>query len=75
MAAISQERGVDLVMTFPKSVTIQKFKTFLDELRSKHFLDDIVLFMDRMSVHRSPVIKDRMDELGIAYIYNPPYSP
>ena len=38
-------------------------------------MEDIVLYMDNLSVHRSPHVKERMDELGIAYVYNPPYSP
>ena len=31
--------------------------------------------MDNLSVHRSKVIKERLDELSIGYIFNPVYSP
>ena len=31
--------------------------------------------MDNLAVHRSRIIKERLDELSIAYVYNPPYSP
>ena len=31
--------------------------------------------MDNLNVHRSHRAKDRMEELGIAYIFNPIYSP
>ena len=31
--------------------------------------------MDNLSVHTSKEMKTRMDELGIAYIYSPVYSP
>jgi len=31
--------------------------------------------MDNLSVHRSLVVRERLDELSIAYIYSPPYSP
>ena len=63
------------MMTFPKSVDIKKFKVFLDSLRSRFFFDDLCIFMDNLSVHVSKVVKERMDELGIRYIYNAPYSP
>ena len=62
-------------MIFDSSVTINKFKVFLDELRRKYFYDDLCIFMDRLSVHISKKIIERMDELGIAYIYNSIYSP
>ena len=62
-------------MLFDSSVTINKFKVFLDELRRKYFYDDLCIFMDRLSVHISKKIIERMDELGIAYIYNSIYSP
>ena len=75
LAGVSLEYGVDLVMTFPSSVNIAKFKTYLDGLRSKYFFEDICIYMDNLAVHRSRIIKERLDELSIAYVYNPPYSP
>ena len=75
VAAVSQERGIDLVMTFRDSVNISKYKVFIEELRARYFFDDICLYFDNLAVHRSRVIKERLDELGIAYIFNPPYSP
>ena len=31
--------------------------------------------MDNLSVHRSHLVRERLDLLGIAYVYCPPYSP
>ena len=62
-------------MLFDSSITINKFKVFLEELRRKYFYDDLCLFMDRLSVHISKRTIERMDELGIAYIFNSIYSP
>ena len=31
--------------------------------------------MDNLSAHRSKIARDRLDELSIPYIFNPPYSP
>ena len=62
-------------MMFDSSVNNEKFKIYLDELRAKYFFDDICIYMDNLSVHSSKKIKERMDELGFAYIYSPVYSP
>ena len=75
VGAVSKEIGVDLAMTFDHSVNIEKFKIFLEELRAKYYFDDICIYFDNLSVHRSQHIRDRLDELSIAYVYSPPYSP
>ena len=62
-------------MLFRKSVNIQKFKTYLDELRRRYFVDDICLYINNLSVHKSKEVRDRMEELGIAYVFSPIYSP
>jgi len=67
--------GLDLVMLFDKSINVKKFKIYLDELRSRYFFDDICIYMDNLSSHVSNATKERLDELGIAYVYGPPYSP
>ena len=62
-------------MTFNNSIDIPKFKIYLEELRARYFFDDICIYMDNLSVHRSNEIRGRLDELSIAYVYSPPYSP
>ena len=62
-------------MQFDYSVDKGKFKLYLDELRRKYFYDDICIYLDNLSVHISKEIKERMDELSIAYVYSPIYSP
>jgi transposase len=75
LAAVSQERGVESVMCFEKSVNKEKFKVFLEELRARNFLDDICLVMDNLRVHHSNDVIDRIDELGFEYVFTPAYSP
>ena len=62
-------------MLFDFSVDKPKFKVFLDELRARYFMDDICIYFDNLSVHKSNEVKERMDELSIAYIFSPIYSP
>ena len=48
---------------------------FLENLRSKHLGEDIILMMDNLSLHKSREVKERMKELGFLYTYTPVYSP
>ena len=75
LCAVSREYGVDLVMTFPKSVDRLKFAFFLEALRAKFWTDDIHIVMDNLSVHTCNDSKERMEELGFGYSWTPPYSP
>ena len=75
IAGVSKEIGIELLMTFDNSVNIKKFKVYLEELRAKYFYDDICIYFDNLSVHRSLEVRNRLDELSIAYVYSPPYSP
>ena len=62
-------------MSFADSITIEKFKIYIDNLRAIYFFDNLCLWFDGLSVHRSKAVRDRLDELGIAFIFNPGYSP
>ena len=53
VAAISREQGVEAAMIFPKSLNVSRFKIFLEELRSRHPFDDIMICMDNLSVHKN----------------------
>ena len=75
IAGISKEYGLDCIALHDKSINIPKFKEFLQDLRDKFFFDDICIFMDNLAVHRSKAVRDRMEELSIAFVFSPPYSP
>ena len=62
-------------MQFDKSVNIEKFLVWLEELRARWFFDDICLVMDNLSVHRSKVVLGRIEELGFEHVFTPAYSP
>ena len=75
IASVSRDAGVDLIMNFGKSVNKEKFKVYLEELRSRYFFDDICIVMDNLRVHNCNTVMERLDELGIEYIFTPAYSP
>ena len=74
LAAISREYGIEHIEVHEKSINKIKFKAFLDNLRSLHPFDDMILMMDNLSLHKSKHMKSRMDELGFLYTYTPVYS-
>ena len=53
IAAVSREYGVDHIQVFQRSVTKIKFKIFLEELRNRYPLDNMILMMDNLNVHKS----------------------
>ena len=75
IAAISQTRGVEIYNMHPRSINTSKFLVFVDDLRRKRWGDDIALFVDRLSVHRSNLVKERLEELSIPLIFNASYEP
>ena len=75
VAAISHEKGVDHVMNFPSSVDRHKFIQFVNQVARKNKGQKIAMFMDRLNVHRSPVVQAKMDAHGIKCIFNASYSP
>lgn len=75
LGAVSREKGIELMMTFRKSVNVPKFKIFLEELRNRNPLDNIILMMDNLAVHRSQESVGRMRELSYRWTYTPRYSP
>ena len=75
LAGISAEKGVEIVMTFDKSVNTDKFFEFLQRLRFECPFDKIALFMDRLSVHTCKRSKEKMKFHRFIPVYNSPYSP
>ena len=47
----------------------------MDDLRRRRWADDIALFIDRLSVHRSKIVRERLEELSIPLVYNASYEP
>ena len=75
IGAISREKGVELMMKFPKSINVMRFKILLEELRCRNPYDNMILVMDNLAVHRSQHTVERMNELGFRYAWTPRYSP
>ena len=75
LCGISKERGIEHHQQFDKSVNIEKFKQFCQNLRALNDDSRVCLFMDNLSAHTSERSKQEMRRLGFRYIYNVPYEP
>ena len=73
--AVSAEKGVEHLMTWPKSVNGERFVDFLKKLRRKTHGRRICVYLDNISFHRSEDTKKEMDRLDFKYIFNPSYMP
>ena len=60
IASISFQSGVELVMNFSRSVDAKKFIKYLVKLRNLHPDKKLVIYMDRLSVHRSRLVLKKM---------------
>ena len=75
IVCISREIGVEKIMINRNSVKKMAFLMFLEELRADNPFEDIMICMDRLSMHTSNSTRKRMDELGFLYSYSPVVSP
>ena len=75
IASISRQRGIELYRMFYYSITVPKFLVFLEDLRSQRWADDVAIFVDQLSVHRSRIVKERCEEMSIPIVFNSAYSP
>ena len=48
LGAVSRERGIEHLMIYRKSLNVDRFKVFLEELRAKNPFTDIILMMDNL---------------------------
>ena len=75
VAAISSEKGAELILSFEKSINKEKFMAFLRKLRQSDPFAKLALFMDRLAVHRSNDVQEAADKYKILLIFNSSYSP
>ena len=53
VVAISLRYGLDLLMMWEKSITNDRFHTFVKRLRVKYPFRRMCMYMDNLSIHRS----------------------
>ena len=75
IVGISREYGVEKFSINRNSVKKMAFLMFLEEIRADNPFDDIMICMDRLSMHTSNSTRKRMDELGFLYSYTPVVTP
>ena len=75
LLAVSSERGVVCQKTYKKSVNVEKCLDWILKLTAENPDKKLCLFWDNLSVHHSKRVLARLDELGVQYIFNLPFSP
>ena len=75
VAAITFEHGVLYYECFDRSVNVEKFKSYIDNLRRRLGRRKAVIFMDNLSVHRAKKTLEHMKERSFTPLFNAAYSP
>lgn len=75
VTGVSEIDGIELSVTYPKSISASQFVAFLESLAEKNQGNRVVIFLDNMRAHHSRVVKEAFERLGMAAIFNLPYSP
>ncbi len=73
IASISSQQGIELSMNFEKSINRFKFVEYLKRLREVNKNEEIVIFLDRLSVHRCEYVTQAAQRLRFTLIYNASY--
>lgn len=63
------------VITFKKKVVKETISEALEEIREQNPVGRILLVADNDSTHHARLTQHRADELGIEFVFIPPYSP
>ena len=75
LATITLGRAFEYYEVHDCAINEENFAAFLRSVADFYEGEDIVIVMDNLKAHIAPSNKTLMDELGIEYIYNVPYSP
>ncbi len=75
VAAVSRENGIESANLFERSVNSQKFIQFLEDLVQGYQPEQLVVFMDNLTVHHSKLVQQFMKDRNIGVLFNVPYSP
>lgn len=63
------------VITFKKELVKETIVEALEEIRKQNPPDRILLVADNYGSHHAKLTQQRADELGIEFVFIPPYSP
>ena len=63
------------VITFKKELVKETIVEALEEVREQNPIGRILLVADNYGSHHAKLTQERADELGIEFVFIPPYSP
>ena len=75
IAAMTEEKGIGLVWIYDQACKGEDFRDYLKKLRTKYGQKPVSLFMDNLSIHKKPCVKEWWPKLNMQPIWNVSYSP
>jgi len=75
LAGISEERGLEGFIIRRKSIRTEDYIDFLKVVKENRNDNQVVIFADNLSVHKTKKSREALKELEFECIFNVPYSP
>nr|AAB42034.1 42 kDa 'D,D35E' transposase [Oxytricha trifallax] len=75
LGGISEDAGLETYVIHPRSIKTEQYIKFLEQLREKYPEQEIILFVDNLSVHKTKETRKSYEQLRITPVFNVPYSP
>ena len=75
IAAVSADRGVDLIQIEEGAVNIQSFLRYVQRLRPRHRGVPLLLYLDNLAIHRSVAVREACLQRGIVLCFSPAWCP
>ena len=67
--------GLLATMTVEDSTDTAVFLAFLDQVLCPKLQPGHIVVLDNLSVHKAPIVRERIEATGARLLYLPPYSP
>ena len=73
IAAVSAEKGVELIKLHDKAINKFRFSVYLNELSRVNDRLPFALYLDNLSCHKTELVRKVYEKLKIVPIFNLPY--
>ena len=75
IAAITEDGGVDLCLTYTQAVTGADFINYLRALHLRHDRRPLTLLMDNLPLHKANLVQEQYPAFDIRPLWNVPWAP
>ena len=75
VVALSEDKGLVQVSSYPRSIDKFRFIEFLGKIRKSYGSQPIGIYLDNASFHKAKVVTEFAEKNNVELIFSPAYSP